>query len=161
MTIHPSLYFGLWWLMIISSMWCSIEVYEWISNFLPHFRIGISTHPYWDYSYDMVVTWYMAILPSVPHLSTPLCCRPPSLLSSCGQLYDEWDQLYRCVVGCLLSCLSKHIADEILVFISVMHLFSHKELRAVTIPTLSSLVALEVVIITISSAAKVVIIFSQ
>ena len=65
-------------------------------------------------------------------------------LSSCGQLYDGWNQLYHCVVERLLSCLSKCVADRISLFISLMHPFLKKN-RAVMMPTMSSLAALEVV----------------
>ena len=27
---------------------CIVEVWEWISNFIPHFMIGVISYPYWD-----------------------------------------------------------------------------------------------------------------
>ena len=29
---------------------CTIEVWEWISNFIPHFIIDVITYPWWDLS---------------------------------------------------------------------------------------------------------------
>ena len=34
---------------------CSIEVWEWISNFIPHFIMNVITYQCWDYSYTMFV----------------------------------------------------------------------------------------------------------
>ena len=34
---------------------CSIEVWEWISNFIPHFIMSVITYQCWDYSYTMFV----------------------------------------------------------------------------------------------------------
>ena len=29
---------------------CSVEVWEWINNFIPHFTGRVITYPCWDYS---------------------------------------------------------------------------------------------------------------
>ena len=38
-----------------TSMACTIEVWEWISNSIPHFIMGIITYPCWDFSWSKLV----------------------------------------------------------------------------------------------------------
>ena len=34
---------------------CTVEVYEWISNFIPHFIMDVITYAWCDLSYSMLV----------------------------------------------------------------------------------------------------------
>ena len=34
---------------------CTVEVWEWISNFIPHFTRHVITYPYWEWSQSMLV----------------------------------------------------------------------------------------------------------
>ena len=34
---------------------CTVEVWEWISNFIPHLKVDVITYPCWDYTYSMLV----------------------------------------------------------------------------------------------------------
>ena len=42
---------------------CTVEVKEWISNFIPHFIMDVITNPCWDLSWTMLVeaATYVAI----------------------------------------------------------------------------------------------------
>ena len=33
----------------------TVEVWEWISNFIPHYTVYVITYPYWDQSQSMLV----------------------------------------------------------------------------------------------------------
>ena len=43
------------YLSIPKLQWCNCEVWEWISNFIPHFISGIITYPCWVLSWTMLV----------------------------------------------------------------------------------------------------------
>ena len=51
---------------------CTVEVWEWIGNFIPHFIMGVITYPFWDSSQSMLVKG--ATVPKLCCLAFWGCC---------------------------------------------------------------------------------------
>ena len=45
---------------------CTVEVWEWISNFIPNFIMDVITHPCWDHDFSVIGAWIIHCISSFP-----------------------------------------------------------------------------------------------